>query len=141
VLDQLSPNIMYAGGVAGGVWKSLDGGLTWVAKGDLLPNLAVSSMAVARDPSDPTNASKTIIYAGTGEGFNNQDAIRGAGIYKSTNAGESWVLLNDTDRSKFYYMNDIVISPSNVNRVYAVDEDRRLAQHQRGAELDKGVRP
>ena len=112
VVDRLTPSVMYAGGVAGGMWKTTDGGGSWAPKGDLLSNLAVCSMAM-----DPNNSS--VLYAGTGEGFGNGDAVRGAGIYKSTNAGETWTQLNSTDRSKFYYVNDIVVSSTNSQRVYA----------------------
>ncbi|HTG18172.1 MAG TPA: hypothetical protein VK747_23195, partial [Blastocatellia bacterium] len=110
VVDRLNPTVMYAGGVAGGIWKSTNGGTSWNAKGDLLPNLAVCSLAM-----DPTNSS--VLYAGTGEGFFNSDAVRGAGIMKSTDAGETWSQLNSTDRERFYYVNDIVVAPS--GRVYA----------------------
>ena len=34
---------------------------------------------------DPSNSNT--IYAGTGEGFFNADGVRGAGIFKSTDAG------------------------------------------------------
>lgn len=70
VVDRLNPTVMYAGGVAGGIWKSTNGGTSWNPKGDLLPNLAVCSLAI-----DPTNSS--VLYAGTGEGFFNADAVRG----------------------------------------------------------------
>src|SRR5262245_8259333 len=105
VVDRLNPLIMYAGGVAGGIWKSTNGGASWNPKGDLLPNLAVCSIAI-----DPTNSN--ILYAGTGEGFFNNDAVRGVGIFKSSNSGETWSQLNSTNRDKFFYVNDIVVAPS-----------------------------
>ena len=69
VIDPDHPNTMYAGGVAGGIWKSTDGGGSWIPKdttptSELLPNLAICSLAM--DPSDPTHS---VLYAGTGEGF------------------------------------------------------------------------
>src|SRR5690242_20380929 len=70
VIDPSSPGTMYAAGAAGGVWKTTTGGTSWSAAGDLLPNLAVNSLAM-----DPRNAS--ILYAGTGEGYFNVDAVRG----------------------------------------------------------------
>jgi len=75
---------MYAGGVAGGVWKSTNAGASWTQLTDLgLPNLAVTSLVF-----DPGNTNT--IYASTGEGFFNSDATRGAGIFKSTDAGVTW---------------------------------------------------
>ncbi|MEF3697774.1 WD40/YVTN/BNR-like repeat-containing protein [Desulfolutivibrio sp.] len=112
VIDPGTPATMYAGGVAGGVWKTVDSGTTWTPLTDLLPNLAVCSLAM-----DPKNSA--ILYAGTGEGFGNSDAVRGAGIFKTTSAGASWALLPATATEAFYYVNDIVTSPNDSNRVYA----------------------
>jgi len=112
VVDPVTPATLYVGGVAGGVWKTLDSGTTWTPLTDLLPNLAVCSLAM--DPKNPA-----VLYAGTGEGFGNSDAVRGAGIFKTTSAGAGWTLLSATATEAFYYVNDIVISPNDSNRVYA----------------------
>lgn len=112
LIDPNTPEVMYAAGVAGGVWKSTDAGDSWKALDDLLPNLAVSSMAM-----DPTDSN--VIYAGTGEGFSNSDAVRGAGMLKTTDAGATWTLLASTSNSNFFLINDVVISRNNKLRVYA----------------------
>ncbi|HVR98310.1 MAG TPA: hypothetical protein VMW27_16975 [Thermoanaerobaculia bacterium] len=112
VFHPRNANILYAGGVAGGVWKSTDGGLSWRALDDLMANLAINSLAL--DPSNPE-----VLYAGTGEGFFSGDAVRGAGIFKSTDGGEHWQRLAATDNPDFYYVNDIVISPHSGSRLYA----------------------
>ncbi len=112
LIHPTSPSIMYAAGVAGGVWKSTNGGGVWQPLTDLLGNLAISCLAF--DPNDPN-----IIYAGTGEGFYNSNAIRGAGIMKSTDAGASWQQIVSTSTSDFYYVNDLVISKTNTQHLYA----------------------
>lgn len=112
LIDPSTPTTMYAGAVAGGVWKSTNSGASWSLTDDFMENLAVNSLAF-----DPANSS--IIYAGTGEGVFNADAVRGRGIFKSTNAGASWTHLTNTDTSNFYYVMDIVVSPNNSNHVYA----------------------
>jgi len=94
------PNIVYIGAVAGGVWKSTNGGTSWSVLNDFMGNLAVCALVI-----DPNNSNT--IYAGTGEGFFNLDAIRGAGIFKSTDAGSSWAQLSSTSNSDFYYVNDL----------------------------------
>ena len=112
VIDPATPATMYIGGVAGGVWKTTNAGATWTPLTDLLANLAVCSMAM-----DPKNAS--VIYAGTGEGYYNVDAVRGAGIFKTTNAGTNWTQLASTANADFYYVNKIVVSPNVSSRLYA----------------------
>jgi photosystem II stability/assembly factor-like uncharacterized protein len=107
------PNIIYAAGVAGGVWKSADGGSTWVPISDLMANIAVSSLAM--DPKDPK-----VIYAGTGEGYFAGDSVQGAGIFRTTDGGTVWTRLDSTaNKSDFFYVNDLVVSPNDSKRIYA----------------------
>ncbi len=103
VVDPARPRTVYAGGVDGGVWQSLDGGASWQPLGDLLPSLAVASLAM--DPADPS-----VLYAGTGEGFFNADAVRGAGIFKTTDGGGHWQQLAATATPDFYAVNRLLIS-------------------------------
>lgn len=116
VIDPTSPNTMYLAGVAGGVWKSLDGGNSWTALNDVMGNLAVNTLAM-----DPGN--HNTLYAGTGEGFFNIDAVNGNGIFKSTDGGATWTQLAATAGSgpfaNFAFVNKILVSPNNSSRVYA----------------------
>lgn len=122
-----NPNIMYAAAVGGGVWKTTDGGANWAAMTDLaIPNIAVSSLAF-----DPSNYNR--IYAGTGEGFFNGDAIRGAGIFVSSDAGNSWNQLASTNGQDFHYVNDLVVSPRNPQRIYAATRTGVFRSNNSGA--------
>ena len=113
LIDPGNPNVMYAGGVAGGVWKSTDAGANWTALAQLqMANLAVVTLAF-----QPGNTNT--IYAGTGEGFFNLDAIRGAGIFRSTDAGVTWTQLASTNNSNFHYVSSLVVSPRNTQRLWA----------------------
>ncbi|MGE0814627.1 MAG: Ig-like domain-containing protein [Vicinamibacterales bacterium] len=113
LIDPGNPNVMYAGGVAGGVWKSTNAGASWTPLGQLsMANLAVVSLAF-----DPTTTNT--IYAGTGEGVFNGDAIRGAGIFKSTDAGATWAQVASTNTSAFYYTMSVVVSPRDPQRLFA----------------------
>ncbi len=112
VIHPTNPNLMYAASVGGGVWKTTDGGNSWVPLTDLLPNLAVSTLVM--DPKNPA-----VLYAGTGENVYSRVDLRGAGIFKTTDGGATWNHLTTTKTKDFYYTYDLVVSPVNSQRVYA----------------------
>jgi photosystem II stability/assembly factor-like uncharacterized protein len=102
VIHPKNPATMWAGSVGGGVWRTDNGGKSWGPVDDFMANLAISCMVM--DPTDPN-----IIYAGTGEGFSNVDALRGAGIFHTTN-GKTWQHLTATSSSSFHAVNRLAIS-------------------------------
>ena len=104
VIKTDAPNQILVGAVAGGIFKSTDGGNSWSGANDFLPNLAISSMVI-----DPDNANR--VFAGTGEGFFNIDSMQGRGIYVSTDFGTSWTLLGGTDNANFNFVNRLVAVP------------------------------
>jgi photosystem II stability/assembly factor-like uncharacterized protein len=106
------PDIIFIGSVAGGLWKSTDAGSTWTVVNDFLPNLAITSIVY-----DPTNLN--ILYAATGEGFNNIDAIPGAGIFKSINGGNTWNQLASTNNDIFRWVNRLAHHPDSTGILYA----------------------
>ncbi len=112
IINPDNPNIMYAAGVAGGIWKTTNAGASWTPISDLIANIAVTCLAF-----DPKNANT--IYAGTGEGFFNADSVRGAGIFKSIDAGATWSRLVNTASTDFYYVNDLIVSSNDSRRIYA----------------------
>lgn len=94
-------NVVFAGTLHAGVFKSTDRGKTWAQKNNGLGNFFIDSIAV-----DPTNGN--IVYAGT----------HGAGVYKSDNGGEAWYPVNSgiADQTIVY---TIAVNPGNNNLVYA----------------------
>ena len=113
IVDPLDGKTWFAGAVSGGLWKTADGGNSWQIISPNLPNLAIASMHMA-----PSN--NNVIYAGTGEGFYNIDAVRGNGIFKSTDKGVTWTQLESTkNKSGFYYVNSLVVSHSDENILWA----------------------
>jgi photosystem II stability/assembly factor-like uncharacterized protein len=77
------PLTYYAAVSSGGVWKSIDGGITWKPIFDDQPTQSLGSLAIA--PSDPN-----VIYVGSGEANIRGNVQPGNGIYKSTDAGKTW---------------------------------------------------
>ena len=76
-------NVVYVGGSTGGVFKSIDGGLTWDAIFDDQPALGVGHIAVFQPNPD-------IVWVGTGEGNPRNSAGVGRGLFKSVDGGHSW---------------------------------------------------
>ena len=101
------PHIYYFGGVAGGVWKSIDGGLTWRPITDKVKDMSPSIGAIAVAPSDPN-----VIYAGTGEACIRGNIVGGNGVYKSIDAGKTWSYagLRDT-----HAIGRIIVNPKNAD--------------------------
>ncbi|HMV82293.1 MAG TPA: BACON domain-containing carbohydrate-binding protein [Blastocatellia bacterium] len=120
LINPQDPNIMYSAGVSGGIWKSTNAGAAWTPVADLIANITVSTMAF--EPGNPS-----VIYAGTGEGVYgfeydgdlSSGDFRGAGIFKSADAGATWTRVTGTDTQDFYYVNKIVVSSNDKNRIYA----------------------
>lgn len=119
-------NTIYAGTAGGGVWKSTNAGTSWAVLTDTMANLSIASLAI-----DPANAS--VIYAGTGEGDFAVDSIRGAGIFKSTDAGANWTRLASTAVSNFNYVNDVRVSRLVSSRVIAATSAGVFTSNDSGA--------
>ncbi len=104
-------NTLYVGSPAGGVWKSTNGGTTWVPKGDNFPNMGVSNIVI-----DPSNANVLYLATGDWDGQHN----RSLGILKSTNAGDTWT---QTGLTFTLGQNDLIskllIDPNNTNTIFA----------------------
>ncbi|HEX6200234.1 MAG TPA: glycosyl hydrolase, partial [Thermoanaerobaculia bacterium] len=77
------PLTYYAATAAGGVWRSVNGGLEWEPVFDDQPVSSIGSIAVA--PSDPK-----VVYVGSGEANIRGNVAEGDGIYKSEDGGGSW---------------------------------------------------
>ncbi|MBN2425743.1 MAG: T9SS type A sorting domain-containing protein [Calditrichaceae bacterium] len=101
-----NPDIWWVAAVGGGIWKTINAGENWTAVIDDMPVLSATTIDICQSNPD-------ILYAGTGEGFWNYDAIVGDGIFKTTNGGASWEQLPSTvSNIKFKYINRIIVSPA-----------------------------
>lgn len=118
------PTTFYFGSVNGGVWKTTDAGTVWKPIFDSQPIGSIGALAIA--PSD----SKTI-YAGTGESDIRSALSSGNGVYKSTDAGLTWVHIGLEDTRQ---ISRIVIDPQNANVVYV-----GALGHAYGPNPDRGV--
>src|SRR6186713_2708520 len=118
------PGVYYAGAASGGVWKSTDGGLMWKPTFDGQSAQAIGALAVAQ--SNPN-----VVWAGTGEAWAVRDMdMMGDGIYKSTDAGETWTNMGLKETGR---IGTIVVHPTNENIVLVCALGRATGpQHERG---------
>ena len=99
---------LFVAPVAGGVWKSTNGGVTFRPTFDDKPVSSMGALAVA--PSDTMQ-----VWAGTGEQNSRNSIEPGAGIYKSTDGGITWRLMG---LEKTQHIGRVVVHPRNPNIVY-----------------------
>ena len=93
----------YFGAVAGGVWKTTDGGNTWQPLTDGTPISSVGAIAVA-----PSN--RDIIYVGTGEAAPRGNITYGDGVYRSVDGGKTWSHLGLKDTRQ---IGALIVDPGN----------------------------
>ena len=87
-VNETNPSIVYVGGAQGGIWKSVDGGSSFVPISDSQPSLATGAITISPD-------GKTL-YVGTGEPNRCGDCYYGDGLLESTNEGLTWSLLGNS---------------------------------------------
>ncbi len=98
---------VFVGAASGGVWKSINGGTTFLPVFDRQPVQSIGAVAI-----DKTNPS--VVWVGTGEAWVRNSVSVGDGIYKSTDGGENWnnVGLKDTE-----HIAKIIVDPKDGNTV------------------------
>jgi len=108
-VDLSDPDIIYVGSASGGVFKSVNGGLTWDPIFDDQPVLSIGSIKInQKNPSE--------IWVGTGEGNPRNSVNCGAGIFKSLDAGKTWTRMG-LEKTKVIHR--IIIHRDNPDIVFA----------------------
>lgn len=113
-------SVVYIGTAGGGAWRTDDGGASWIPLFDRQLSLAVGEPgALAIDPTNPA-----VVYLGTSGRVAAQPQ---AGLFKSTDAGGSWIRLgsgypaNNTGNALQFvnqWINVIIVDPANSNVLY-----------------------
>jgi photosystem II stability/assembly factor-like uncharacterized protein len=99
---------MYVGGASGGVWKTDNEGVTWTPVFEDQVTTSIGDLALA--PSD-----QDIVWVGTGEANIFRSSHAGAGIWKSTDGGETWAHMGLTETQTIAR---IVVHPTDPNTVW-----------------------
>jgi photosystem II stability/assembly factor-like uncharacterized protein len=118
------PTTFYVGAADGGVWKTVNAGTTFRPVFDHQATLSIGALAVA--PSDIN-----VIYAGTGEGNPRNSVSFGDGVYRSTDAGDTWTHLGLADTERIAR---IRVDPRNPDVAYVA-----ALGHEWGANEERGL--
>jgi photosystem II stability/assembly factor-like uncharacterized protein len=126
------PMVFYFGGVGGGVWKTIDGGINWepITDGSVFGTASVG--AIGLSDSDPNT-----IYVGMGESPIRGNVSHGDGVYKSTDGGKTWkhVGLEDTrqiSRIRVHPKNPDIVFVAAQGHVWAANEQRGVFRSKDG---------
>ena len=118
------PYTYYVGAASGGIYKTTDGGVNWDEMFDDQPVQSIGSLAVS--VADPN-----IVWAGTGEGKIRSHISVGQGVYKSTDAGETWTLMGLEPTGR---IPRLAIHPTNPDIVFVC-----ALGHSYGPQPERGV--
>lgn len=107
-IDINNNQIFLAGGVSGGIWKTEDGGESWTKT-----TVANEHQSVTAVVQDPREGYTNIWYYSTGELVGSSTSATGAfyagaGIFKSTDGGNTWSKFADTDRFDTPYFRELL---------------------------------
>ncbi|MEP6493920.1 MAG: hypothetical protein ABJF01_14660 [bacterium] len=106
--DPKNPKTFYVTGAAGGIWKTINAGTTFIPLWDHEPIGSIGDLAIA--PSNPK-----VLYVGTGENNARNSVAPGWGVYKSTDGGINW---HSAGLEKTQHIGRIVVHPTNPDVVY-----------------------
>jgi len=99
---------MYVGAGAGNLWKTVNNGTTWEPIFENESTFTIGSIAVA--PTDPN-----IVWVGTGEILMARSSFAGTGVFKSTDAGQTWTNMGLHDS---HHVPRVLIDPKDPEVVY-----------------------
>src|SRR5205814_8265295 len=97
------PDTYYFGGVAGGVWKTTDGGQNWTPLFDKQDISSIGAIAVAASDHNT-------VYVGTGEAAIRGNTTYGTGVYKVVDDGKNWTNIGLRDIRQ---IGALIVHPTN----------------------------
>jgi photosystem II stability/assembly factor-like uncharacterized protein len=120
-----APDAIYLGTASGGVFKSVNNGMSWQPVFDTVDAL-ISIGDVGVTPANPN-----LVWVGTGEANNRNSENWGDGVYKSVDGGRTW---KDMGLKDTRHIGRIVIDPTDPNTVYVA-----AVGHLWGPNAERGV--
>ena len=112
VIDPRNPSVWYVATAFGGLWKTINRGITFAPIFDDQGSFTLCCVAI--DPRD-----SNIVWVGSGENTSQRSAHFGDGVYKSTDGGKNWKRVGLATSE---HIGRILIDPRNSNTVYVASQ-------------------
>ena len=119
-----NPRVFYAATATGGLWKTVNNGISFTSVFDNQPDFALGAVAVAQSRPD-------VVYLGTGESNNSRSTYDGNGVYKSVDGGQKWTKAGLPNAGR---IGRIVVHPKNPDIVFVAASGRLYSENP-----DRGV--
>jgi photosystem II stability/assembly factor-like uncharacterized protein len=126
-VDEKNPSTFYVGFAVAGIVKTVNNGTTFTPVFDTYGSASIADIALA--PSNPD-----VVYVATGEANNRQTTSYGDGLYKSTDAGKTFVNLGIADFAKAQTLGRVLVHPRDPNTVWMA-----VGGHLYGGNPERGV--
>ena len=107
-VNENNPDEFYVAAASGGVWKTLNHGVTFTPVFDTVSSYSIG--CISMDPNNPN-----VVWVGTGENNNQRSVGYGSGLYRSRDGGKSWDLMGLQNSE---HIGMITINPQNSNEIY-----------------------
>ena len=105
-------NTWYIGVGSGGVWKTVNAGVTWTPIFDDQRSYSIGCVCI--DRGNPET-----IWVGTGENVGGRHVGFGDGIYRSTDGGKNWTNLGLRSSE---HISEIIVDPANSDAIYVASQ-------------------
>jgi photosystem II stability/assembly factor-like uncharacterized protein len=127
------PSVFFAAMASGGLWKTVNNGITFDPVFDNEGVISIGDIAVDQNNPD-------VVWVGTGEANNSRTAYYGDGVYKTVDGGKTW---KNMGLKESHHIGRIVISPENsdivwvaaAGHLYSDNEDRGLFETRDGGKV------
>ena len=111
-IDPKNPSVWYVATAFGGLWKTTNRGITFTPVFDDQGSFTLCCVVV--DPRD-----SNVVWVGSGENASQRSAHFGDGVYKSTDAGQTWT---NVGLRTSEHIGKILIDPRSSNTVYVASQ-------------------